>query len=108
MARRLARDIADDYVASVGMEFARSVARVALLSRRHTPDTVMRVRVPRLRALRLEEALSQEELAWHAKVARNTIARAEAGGEVRPSTARKLARALRVHPRELQREDEDR
>lgn len=85
-------------------ERVRDLARVALSRRRPTPDTLLRVRVPRLRALRLDEALTQEELGLRARVARNTIARAEVGGDVRPSTARKLARALHVHPRELQRE----
>ncbi len=56
----------------------------------------------RLKALRIEHALTQEELAYKAGVAANTVARLERN-ETEPhmSTARKLALALDVHPREL-------
>jgi transcriptional regulator with XRE-family HTH domain len=56
----------------------------------------------RLKALRIEQALTQEELADKAGVAPNTVARLERN-ETEPhmSTARKLAQALGVHPREL-------
>jgi transcriptional regulator with XRE-family HTH domain len=58
----------------------------------------------RLKALRIEHALTQQELADKAGVAHNTVARLERN-ETEPhmSTARKLARALDVHPRELTR-----
>ncbi|MBA3473911.1 MAG: helix-turn-helix transcriptional regulator [Rubrobacter sp.] len=56
----------------------------------------------RLKALRIEQALTQEELASKAGVAANTVARLERN-ETEPhmSTARKLAQALDVHPRKL-------
>ena len=56
----------------------------------------------RLKALRIEQALTQEELADKAEVAPNTVARLERN-ETEPhmSTARKLAQALGVHPRQL-------
>jgi transcriptional regulator with XRE-family HTH domain len=56
----------------------------------------------RLKALRIEQALTQEELANKASVAPNTVARLERN-ETEPhmSTARKLAQALGVHPRQL-------
>jgi len=56
----------------------------------------------RLREVRLRTALSQEDLARLAKVARTTIVRLEQGDpHVRPVTHRKLARALKVAPAEL-------
>ena len=56
----------------------------------------------RLKALRIEQALTQEELVNKAEVAPNTVARLERN-ETEPhmSTARKLAQALGVHPRQL-------
>ncbi len=53
----------------------------------------------RLRALRIEQALTQEELANKAGVASNTVARLERN-ETEPhmSTVRKLANALEVAP----------
>ena len=60
----------------------------------------------KLRALRIEQALTQGELADRAGVALNTVARLERN-ETEPhmSTARKLAQALGVHPRELTKGD---
>lgn len=54
-----------------------------------------------LRRLRHEAALSQRDLAERAGVTQTTIVKAEAGGELRPSTLRKLAAALEVKPVEL-------
>jgi transcriptional regulator with XRE-family HTH domain len=56
----------------------------------------------RLKSLRIEQALTQAELAEKAGVALNTVARLERN-ETEPHmpTARKLAAALGVHPREL-------
>jgi transcriptional regulator with XRE-family HTH domain len=56
----------------------------------------------RLKALRIEQALTQEELADKADVSTNTVARLERN-ETEPhmSTARKLAQALGVEPRAL-------
>ncbi len=56
----------------------------------------------RLKALRVEQALTQEELANKAGVAANTVARLERN-ETEPhmSTIRKLANALDVVPAEL-------
>jgi DNA-binding XRE family transcriptional regulator len=56
----------------------------------------------RLKALRIEAALTQAELAKEAGVAVNTVAELERDErEPHMSTARKLAEALGVHPREL-------
>jgi len=62
----------------------------------------------KLKALRIEQALTQGELADRAGVALNTVARLERN-ETEPhmSTARKLAQALGVHPRELTKGDSD-
>jgi len=56
----------------------------------------------RLRELRDQAALSQEDLAKESGVSRGTIADLEAGKRpARPSTRRKLAKALGVEPVEL-------
>jgi len=56
----------------------------------------------RLKALRIEYAFTQEELADKAGVATNTIARLERDeSEPHMSTVRKIAQALGIHPREL-------
>jgi transcriptional regulator with XRE-family HTH domain len=60
------------------------------------------LKTPRLRELRERAALSQEDLAKKAGVARATIADLEANKRpARPSTRRKLAEALGVEPAEL-------
>jgi len=58
--------------------------------------------VPRLREQRLRRALSQDELATLSKVSRTTIIKIEAGRNAWPQTVRKLAKALRVKPEDLQ------
>jgi DNA-binding XRE family transcriptional regulator len=55
----------------------------------------------RLRRVREEQALTQRQLAQQADVTQATIVHAERGGDVRPTTVRKLADALGVQPREL-------
>ena len=62
----------------------------------------------RFKALRIEQALTQGELAEKAGVASNTVARLERN-ETEPHmpTTRKLAAALGVHPRELTKGGED-
>ena len=62
----------------------------------------------RLKALRIEQALTQGELAAKADVALNTVARLERN-ETEPHmpTARKLAAALGVPPRELTKGNRD-
>lgn len=62
--------------------------------------------VPQLRRIRLEQALSQYDLAKRSRVARTTIMRAEQGGSLRPASVRRLAQALRVKPSDLQRPDD--
>jgi DNA-binding XRE family transcriptional regulator len=57
--------------------------------------------IPQLRRVRLDQALTQRDLAAQAGVTQTTIVKAEQGAPVRLSTQRKLARALGVHPREL-------
>jgi transcriptional regulator with XRE-family HTH domain len=58
--------------------------------------------VPSLKSHRRRLALSQEDLAEKAGVGRTTVARAERGLPIRPSSVRKLARALKVTPWALQ------
>lgn len=58
--------------------------------------------VPRLREQRERRALSQEELAKLSGVSRTTIIKLESGRGAWPQTVRKLARALKVDPAELQ------
>jgi transcriptional regulator with XRE-family HTH domain len=66
-------------------------------------------RTPRLRELRERAALSQEDVAARAGVARATIADLEAGKRpARPSTIRKLAKGLDVEVTELYAEPESR
>jgi len=60
------------------------------------------VLVPSLNFYRRRLALSQDNLAEKAHVAKSTIRRGEQGLPVRPSSVRKLARALNVKPWELQ------
>ena len=60
------------------------------------------LKTPRLRELRERAALSQEDLAEKARVSRATIADLEGDKRpARPSTRRKLAKALGVEPPEL-------
>jgi transcriptional regulator with XRE-family HTH domain len=58
-------------------------------------------RLVALRARRVLAALSQRELAERAGMTQATIARLEAGRPARPTTTRKLAKALRVRPSDL-------
>lgn len=56
----------------------------------------------RLRQLRQQRVLTQDELAEHAGVARSTVLKLERDDqEARPSTIRKLARVLGVKPEDL-------
>ena len=66
------------------------------------------VMVPRLRRLREQQALTQAELAERAGLSRVSVQKLERGGNARVSTARKLARALRVKPVELMAEEGNR
>ncbi len=60
----------------------------------------------RLRELRMEQALTQIELAEMTGLARTTIIRLEAGNpRATAPTLRKLARALKVKPVELWRQE---
>jgi transcriptional regulator with XRE-family HTH domain len=60
------------------------------------------VRLPRLRYLRERRALTQRELAKLADITERTIRRLETGEtDSRPSTTRKLARALHVRVDDL-------
>ena len=60
------------------------------------------VDVPRLREWRDKRALSQQELADRAGLSRTTIIKLEGGRRAWPQTVRKLARALRIDPSDLQ------
>ncbi len=55
----------------------------------------------RLVQWRQRAALTQRELASMARVTQMTVWRAEHGKDVRPTTIRKLAKALKVKPAEL-------
>ena len=60
----------------------------------------------KLRQLRIERAMTQEELAQAAGIGKNTVNRLETNiTEPRPPTLRKLAQALEVDPAELVRGD---
>ncbi len=54
-----------------------------------------------LRTHRERQALTQRELAALATMTQATIARLEGGHDARPTTIRKLARALKVRPADL-------
>lgn len=58
-------------------------------------------RLARLKLLRQERMLSQRDLSERSGVSQNTIVRIEQGEDARFITARKLAEALGVEPREL-------
>jgi HTH-type transcriptional regulator, competence development regulator len=61
--------------------------------------------LPRLRAIRIQRALSQAELAERAGVSRVAVTRLESGEvDARFATIRKLAAALDVQPDELMKE----
>jgi transcriptional regulator with XRE-family HTH domain len=65
-------------------------------------DRFTEVDTMRLRRLRKELALSQQDLERMSGVAQHTISDLESGKRgARPSTIRKLANALGVEPREL-------
>lgn len=62
----------------------------------------------RLRELRRERALSQQDLERMTGVAQSTLSALESGRrDAQPRTVRKLAEALGVEPRELMRKDGD-
>jgi len=54
-----------------------------------------------VRRLRLQHALTQEQLADEAKISAKTVSRVETGHKTHGSTYRKLARALGVPVKEL-------
>lgn len=59
------------------------------------------VRLPRLRHLRLQALLTQQQLAEMAGIGRVTLARIELGGPTTIVTAQALARALKLEAPEL-------
>ncbi len=64
-------------------------------------DTVVHIG-ERLKQLRIERAMTQDELAAAADIGKNTVNRIEKNHtEPRPPTLRKLARALDVDPAKL-------
>jgi transcriptional regulator with XRE-family HTH domain len=69
-------------------------------------DRYLEVDTAKLRRLRREAALSQQELADRAGTTQETISRLERGhNAARGSTIRKLADALGVEPRDLMKGD---
>lgn len=65
------------------------------------------VKLPLLREHRERQALTMRELSAASRVAVSTLVAAEAGGDVFPSTTKKLAAALGVRPRELMEPQEE-
>ena len=62
----------------------------------------------RLRQLRVQRAISQEDLGRMTSIAQSTISNLEASNRpARLSTIRKLAQALEVEPSELMKEEEE-
>ena len=59
------------------------------------------VLLKRLRQVRERAAMTQGELAQKAGLSRVSVVRIEGGQPARPSTTRRLARALRVKPSDL-------
>ena len=57
--------------------------------------------VPHLEYWRQRRALTQNELAEHASVARSTIVRGEAGGKIAAASVRRLAEFLGIRPEDL-------
>jgi transcriptional regulator with XRE-family HTH domain len=55
----------------------------------------------RVRRMRLQHALTQDDLARKAGLSRQALYRLELGERVRPSTLRKIAAALGVEPTKL-------
>jgi transcriptional regulator with XRE-family HTH domain len=55
----------------------------------------------RVRSLRLQQALTQLQLAKRARIGRVAVIRLERGARVQPSTVRAVARALGVAPTKL-------
>ena len=51
--------------------------------------------------LRINEGLSQRELAQKANVSNQSVSKLERGGRVRPATLKKIADALGVKPMDL-------
>ena len=64
------------------------------------------VKVPRLRALRQQRVLSQEELAKKAGVSPTTVNSVEGGADARYVTIRRLAEALGVPAEDLVKPEE--
>jgi len=58
----------------------------------------------RLREIRERAAMTQQELAEKSELSRVAVVRLEGGTPARPSTTRRLARALRVRPADLMEE----
>jgi transcriptional regulator with XRE-family HTH domain len=67
----------------------------------------LEVDTAKLRRLRREAALSQQELAERAGTTQETISRLEQGHHARGRTLRKLAEALGVEPKELMKGEGD-
>ena len=66
----------------------------------------IRVDGAKLRRLRRERALSQQDVEWAAGVSQATLSDLEGGKRgARASTLRKLAKALGVEPKELMKEE---
>jgi transcriptional regulator with XRE-family HTH domain len=68
----------------------------------------LEVNTAKLRRLRRQAALSQQELAERAEITQETISRLERGHHAaRGSTLRRLAKALGVQPHELMKGEDD-
>jgi transcriptional regulator with XRE-family HTH domain len=65
---------------------------------------MMEVDVDKLVELRINEGLSQRQLAENAGIANTSVWKIERGGRVRPTTLKKIADALGVKPMDLVKE----
>jgi transcriptional regulator with XRE-family HTH domain len=69
-----------------------------------TPHKRLEADVDKLVELRINEGLSQRELAARAGVTNTSIWKLERGGNVRPATLKKIADVLGVKPMDLLKE----
>jgi transcriptional regulator with XRE-family HTH domain len=70
----------------------------------NTPHRRFEVDVDKLIELRINEGLSQRELAARAGVTNTSVWKLEHGGNVRPATLKKIADVLGIKPMDLMKE----
>jgi len=70
-------------------------------TRMDTPRKKLEVDVDKVVELRINEGLSQRELAARAGVTNTSVSKLEHGGNLRPATLKKIADVLGVKPMDL-------